>query len=122
MQRRRLVLLSTAFLSLSLLSPGIPGKTPLAGEGRAEQPVPENQTVVSWNTMDMSKGAIEGNTNSVVAGQSTTLVTGNFDNPKTGPGLVRWHVSFAAACQAAGKSGKPVLLFQMMGKLDEQFC
>jgi hypothetical protein len=44
------------------------------------------------------------------------------DNPKVEPGLVRWHPSFAAACAAAKKSGKPVLLFQMMGRLDEQFC
>jgi hypothetical protein len=43
-------------------------------------------------------------------------------NPKVQPGLVRWHPSLEAACTAAKKSGKPVLLFQMMGRLDEQFC
>lgn len=43
-------------------------------------------------------------------------------NPKVEPGKVRWHTSFAAACEASEKSGKPVLLFQLMGKLDEQFC
>jgi hypothetical protein len=45
-----------------------------------------------------------------------------FENPKVLPGLVRWHPTWAAACEAAGKSRKPVLLFQMMGKLDDQFC
>jgi hypothetical protein len=45
-----------------------------------------------------------------------------FVNPKVQPGKVRWHADFAAACTAAGKSGKPVLLFQMMGRLDEKFC
>ena len=43
-------------------------------------------------------------------------------NPKVQPGLVRWHADFASACAAAKNSGKPVLLFHMMGKLDQQFC
>lgn len=38
---------------------------------------------------------------------------------KVKPGRVRWHPSFADACQAARQSGKPVLLFQLIGKLDE---
>jgi hypothetical protein len=45
-----------------------------------------------------------------------------FVNPKVEPGKVQWHADFAEACRASAKSGKPVLLFQMMGKLDEQFC
>ena len=44
------------------------------------------------------------------------------DNPKVAPGKVQWHPTFAAASAVAAKSGKPVLLFQMMGKLDDQFC
>jgi hypothetical protein len=43
-------------------------------------------------------------------------------NPKVQPGKVNWHPSFAAARRAAEKSGKPVFLFEMMGKLDDQFC
>jgi hypothetical protein len=43
-------------------------------------------------------------------------------NPKVPPGAVKWHPDLAAACEAARKSGKPVLLFQMLGKLDDQFC
>jgi hypothetical protein len=45
-----------------------------------------------------------------------------FVNPKVQPGKVRWHPSFAAACEASKKSRKPVMLFQLMGKLDDQFC
>ena len=45
-----------------------------------------------------------------------------FVNPKVPPGKVTWHNDFAAACAASAKSGKPVLLFQMMGKLDDKFC
>ena len=43
-------------------------------------------------------------------------------NPAVTPGLVKWHPSFAEACAAAKKSGKPVLVFHMMGQLDRQFC
>jgi hypothetical protein len=46
----------------------------------------------------------------------------NFVNPKVEPGKVIWHPDFDTACKAAATSGKPVLLFQMMGKLDDQFC
>lgn len=48
--------------------------------------------------------------------------TGAPASPKAEPGKVRWHRDFAAACAAAGKSRKPVLLFQLMGKLDDRFC
>ncbi len=43
-------------------------------------------------------------------------------NPRVEPGKVNLHASFTEACAAAEKSGKPVLLFQMMGKLDQKFC
>jgi hypothetical protein len=45
-----------------------------------------------------------------------------FVNPKVEPGAVKWHATLDDACKAAAKSGRPVLLFQMMGKLDEKFC
>ena len=54
------------------------------------------------------------------AGVSTTAK--EFVNPKVEAGRVHWHPSLAAACEAAKKSGRPVFLFQMMGKLDDQFC
>lgn len=38
------------------------------------------------------------------------------------PGLVAWHADFAAACAAAESSGKPVLLFQLLGRLDDELC
>lgn len=43
-------------------------------------------------------------------------------NPAVAPGRVRWHADFAAACTAAGRSGKPVLHFHMLGRLDQRFC
>lgn len=43
-------------------------------------------------------------------------------NPKASPGKVHWHPTLAAAQAAAARSGKPVLLFHMMGRLDDRFC
>jgi hypothetical protein len=43
------------------------------------------------------------------------------ENCKVRPGDVKWHASFESARAASEKSGRPVLLFQMMGKLDERF-
>ena len=37
-------------------------------------------------------------------------------------GLLHWHPTLEAAELAAQASGKPVLLFQLLGKLDEEFC
>ena len=64
-----------------------------------------------------AKRTIENPTKAVVAGKSADAA-----NPKVPPGQVQWHATFEAACAAARKSGKPVLLFQMMGKLDDRFC
>ncbi len=66
---------------------------------------------------------IEKPAKTLIAKESSTVpAADDFVNPKVQPGLVKWHPSLNAACQAAQKSGKPVLLFQMMGKLDDQFC
>ena len=68
------------------------------------------------------KLVVEKPTVSVVAGSSTVAETKDAANLKVKPGDVKWHASFDDACKAAEKSGKPVLLFQLMGKLDDQFC
>ncbi len=43
-------------------------------------------------------------------------------NEKVEPGKVRWHKAIQTAMDASRQSGKPVLLFQMMGHLDDRFC
>jgi hypothetical protein len=84
---------------------------------------------------DVGKGVIELPTKNLVAGFTAPASSANgglpvlpnfpepaADNPAVPPGKVHWHVTFEEACQAAQKSGKPVLLFQMLGRLDQQFC
>ena len=52
---------------------------------------------------------------------SKAVSAADVENPKVRPGNVKWHPDFDAACAAATNSGRPVLLFQMMGNLDEEF-
>jgi len=54
--------------------------------------------------------------------QHQSPITCQLQNPKVRPGLINWHKSFQDACLASKSSGKPVLLFPMLGRLDQEFC
>lgn len=90
------------------------------------EPVAGNPTQPTGTFTEASfapKGSIERPTKNLVETRSGAAPTADeLTNPKVKPGLITWHPTFADACQAAQKSGKPVLLFQLMGKLDNQFC
>ncbi len=78
--------------------------------------------------LDMTKGKrVEAPIKQLVSAAATPAVTYETatpvaNNPKVTPGKVRWHAGFDEACRASRESGKPVLLFQMMGNLDDRFC
>ncbi|MEM1447697.1 MAG: hypothetical protein AAF957_17055 [Planctomycetota bacterium] len=36
--------------------------------------------------------------------------------------VAEWHTCFADARAAAAESGRPILLFQLFGRLDEERC
>ncbi len=55
-------------------------------------------------------------------GSSTKPALKQPRNEKVEPGKVRWHKAIQTAMDASKESGKPVLLFQMMGHLDDRFC
>jgi hypothetical protein len=72
---------------------------------------------------DPRKEVIESPLRKVLAaGTASAKPASGATNPKVTPGKVRWHPTFADACEAARKSGKPVFLFHLMGNLDDQFC
>jgi|GEM_PF-1682134 len=73
------------------------------------------------NPADLTKGqVVEKPAASVVRG--STPAVGADANPKVDPGKVRWHATVEDARAASAKTGRPVLLLHMMGKLDLQFC
>jgi len=79
--------------------------------------------VVAQPKVDAGKKKIESGTRTQIAetAPAPRPVVAAIDNPTVEPGKVKWHKSFEAARTAAAYSGKPVLLFQMMGRLDQQF-
>jgi hypothetical protein len=54
------------------------------------------------------------------AAPSEPLVASD-DNPRVEPGKVHWHKDVNAAMAAAKSSGKPVLVFHLLGNLDQRF-
>ena len=81
--------------------------------------------------LDFGKRRIERATERLLAEQVHTLrqsaaatrsVASASENPKVAPGKILWHANFNAACAASRKSRKPVLLFQLLGNLDDRFC
>jgi hypothetical protein len=55
-------------------------------------------------------------------GSTPRSVIKQLPTEKVEPGKVRWHKAIQTAMDASRQSGKPVLLFQMMGRLDDRFC
>ena len=74
--------------------------------------------------VDRPKRAVEAPTKRVVraAGPgSAKPQAAKSGNPRVSPGKVRWAGNYTKALAAAKKSGKPVLLFQLLGELDRRF-
>ncbi len=97
--------------------------TPQPAMNLVAAPAPNVPNVI--DIRDFSKYVIEVPTEKVLAARTVPAATppgDTFVNPKVQPGKVRWHKDLDTACAAAKKSGKPVLLFQMMGRLDDRFC
>ncbi len=86
--------------------------------------VPKAPPAKTARAADLTKEVvIERPVRRTVARESAAVAaSGEFRNPRVRPGRVSWHPDFATACEASRKSGKPVLLFQMLGKLDDRFC
>ena len=78
----------------------------------------------------LSKGLIEGQLEDLVADARPPVSLPATDqnqpdaqpeNPACQPGLVNWHASPESAQASSRQSGKPVMLFQLLGQLDQRF-
>ena len=118
--RMRWMLAGLAVVALAAVAVGLRGRAQ-AGEHTMKHTAPAGPADNAANTPvpDGGKFVVENPTKTVLRDH---FAAGEFVNPGVEPGRVRWHPTFAAACAAARLSKKPVLLFQMMGKLDDQFC
>ncbi len=104
-----------------------PEHDPVADLGKAmiELPLKEQLAVErvaptqKINSIDVSKMRIEAPVENVVERAATASETG--DNPRVEPGLVNWHADFEVARAASRESGKPVFLFHLLGRLDQEF-
>ncbi len=74
--------------------------------------------------LDRTKRVVELSTKRVVEAAKPVRANpqaAKSDNPRVSPGKVHWASDYAAALAASKKSGKPVLLFQLLGQLDHKF-
>ena len=72
---------------------------------------------------DRGKRLLEAPLERVIqGGDRETGKRGGGENPSVAPGAIRWHADLAAARDASRASGRPVLLFQLLGQLDQEFC
>jgi hypothetical protein len=100
----------------------VPLEIAIGGETKAaiETSALESSDAIPGLRRDMGKSFIEGPIETLVALNAEP--TSDPDaNPLVEPGKVVWHADFATACAASAESGKPVLLFQLLGQLDHRF-
>jgi hypothetical protein len=77
--------------------------------------------------VDVRKSVIESPVKRVIATKVRTTTkhaetrNSTTANPRVKPGDVKWHANLTAARKAASRSRKPILLFQMIGQLDQRF-
>ncbi len=137
----------TESLLKSLVDQGAPKELKDRGKSLIERPIEETLKGLSIDLLNQkpkidplkeyaSKSAIEAPTELLIKNvplvplvtpakqRSVDETSKNSDgpgNPKVKPGLVNWHADFETACAASKKSGKPVLLFHLLGQLDQRF-
>jgi hypothetical protein len=81
---------------------------PPAAKPRAD--IPKNKIEFGPKRVVEAAAAVES---------SNELATSS--NAAVAPGRVKWHADWNAAMAAAGRSGKPILLFQLLGRMDQRF-
>ena len=111
----RTKLLLTACVAVGLVAP----------HGWSQPPAPEKPPVDVSKKDVVERGTsrvVQGSTEIERAAAALRAAQADAKNPTVEPGKVKWHKTLAEAQAASAKSGRPVLLFHMMGQLDKQFC
>jgi hypothetical protein len=83
--------------------------------GKKEVEAPVKRAMVA----DLRKALVETPLKTALRAGTPEVATATAAAPA---GRVAWHASFEAALAAAQRSKKPVLLFQLLGRLDDEFC
>jgi hypothetical protein len=99
-------------------------KKPALDVGKFRVEAPTKDLVKRTAPRDRTKRVVELPTKRIVQVASPASArpqANKSDNPRVSPGKVRWAGDYAAALAASKKSGKPVLLFQLLGQLDHKF-
>ena len=114
-------------------APQLPRKKPLSDGGKKIIEAPVKRIVTGSApaaaavkpqpvNLDVSKIDIEAPTKALVkTAPAAGARSAKSDNPPVRPGKVRWHADYNAALAASKWSGRPVLLFQLLGQLDQKF-
>ncbi len=76
---------------------------------------PKDMVLLQQPLMALSKSGVE-------SPYKHRLAPSAQPSKKVAPGMVRWHRNEYEAVVAARTSGKPVLVFQLLGQLDDEFC
>lgn len=143
---------SSGLAVLPALAQGVPdlGKSAIETPMKAlikgtPEPKPDraNPAIMTISRADMGKMRIEGPAKSLIRGRNLMeilqktpktpltpekaarlpeLEDETIKADKVKPGRVEWHGTFQKAMAASARSGKPVFLFHLMGRLDDRFC
>ena len=107
----------------------LPAPKPQVDRGKAVIEAPAKRILVQAKPVppdhaDISKYDIELPPSQILVEASDKRVKENATDrsfKKVAPGKVQWYKDFAAAVEMSKVSNKPVLLFQLLGQLDEEF-
>lgn len=121
-----------ALISVSASAHLAQAQNPTENGSRAARPITQR--------MDFSKSKIEGPLKSLLRSGASAAPETDLNklivsprparaaSPVVAPhdrvstGLITWHNNVQEAMSKSAKSGKPVLVFHMMGMLDDRFC
>lgn len=79
-------------------------------------------SALAQERMDFSKMLTEFPLKKSIAPLPRVPIIAEETGDKCQPGKVQWHKDEATAGAASRISGKPVMLFVMLGNLDDKFC